>query len=44
MDIAQAVPSDSPRGPGVWPWAADTEFAERLWHLSEVLIGVKFTV
>ncbi|MDU0201241.1 MULTISPECIES: oxidoreductase [Paenibacillus] len=44
VDIAQAVPADNPRGPGVKPWATNPEFAEQLWHLSEELTGIKFPV
>ncbi|MZQ81472.1 SDR family NAD(P)-dependent oxidoreductase [Paenibacillus sp. 5J-6] len=44
VDIAQAVPADNPRGPGVKPWATNPEFAEQLWHLSEKLTGIKFPV
>ncbi|OAS14826.1 hypothetical protein [Paenibacillus oryzisoli] len=42
VDIAQAVPSDNPSGPGVKPWAVNPEYAEQLWQLSESLIGIKF--
>ena len=42
LNIAQAVPADRTKGPGVWPWAIDPELAERLWALSEKLTGVKF--
>ncbi|KQX46839.1 oxidoreductase [Paenibacillus sp. Root444D2] len=44
VDIARAVPADSPQPPGVRPWATNPEFAEQLWELSEDLIGVKFPV
>lgn len=44
VDIAQAVPADNPRGPGVKPWATNPEFAEQLWSLSEELTGIKFPV
>lgn len=44
VDIAQAVPADNPRGPGVKPWATNPEFAEQLWNLSEELTGIKFPV
>ncbi len=43
LNIAEAVPADRTKGPGVWPWAIDPELAERLWALSEKLTGVKFT-
>ncbi|MDR6550363.1 oxidoreductase [Paenibacillus qinlingensis] len=42
VDIAQAVPSDNPPGPGVKPWAVNPVYAEQLWQLSEKLTGVKF--
>ena len=42
LNIAQAVPADRTKGPGVWPWAIDPELAEQLWALSEKLTGVQF--
>ena len=42
VDIAEAVPADSEKLSGVWPWAMDPDLAERLWQLSEKLTGVKF--
>jgi NAD(P)-dependent dehydrogenase (short-subunit alcohol dehydrogenase family) len=44
VDVAEAVPADSPPGPGVRPWAVNPEFAERLWQLSEDLTKVKFNI
>jgi NAD(P)-dependent dehydrogenase (short-subunit alcohol dehydrogenase family) len=35
VDIAEAVPGDSPDPGGVRPWATDPALAERLWILSE---------
>jgi NAD(P)-dependent dehydrogenase (short-subunit alcohol dehydrogenase family) len=35
VDIAAAVPADSPDPGGVRPWAMDPALAERLWALSE---------
>jgi hypothetical protein len=35
VDIAEAVPGDSPAPGGVRPWATDRDLAERLWTLSE---------
>ncbi|XXF78958.1 oxidoreductase [Myxococcaceae bacterium GXIMD 01537] len=43
VDIAQAVPADSPEPRGVKPWARDPELAERLWTKSEEWTGVKLT-
>jgi NAD(P)-dependent dehydrogenase (short-subunit alcohol dehydrogenase family) len=39
-DIAIAVPGDSTELRGVRPWATDPEFADRLWSLSEKLLGL----
>jgi NAD(P)-dependent dehydrogenase (short-subunit alcohol dehydrogenase family) len=44
VDIAQAVPADSPAPFGVRPWAMDRSLAERLWKKSEEWTGVPFTV
>jgi NAD(P)-dependent dehydrogenase (short-subunit alcohol dehydrogenase family) len=38
-DVAVAMPADSTELLGVRPWAIDPGFAERLWSLSEKLIG-----
>ena len=38
-DIAEAVAADDAGFGGVRPWAMDDEAAERLWTLSEVLLG-----
>ncbi|HVI40667.1 MAG TPA: SDR family NAD(P)-dependent oxidoreductase [Anaerovoracaceae bacterium] len=43
-DIANAVPPDSSSTTGVRPWAIDPELAQRLWALSEELIGIKFEI
>lgn len=43
VDIAEAVPADSPEQRGVRPWARDPELAERLWTKSEEWTGVKLT-
>jgi NAD(P)-dependent dehydrogenase (short-subunit alcohol dehydrogenase family) len=40
-DIAIPVPADSTELRGVRPWATDQEGADRLWHLSEELTGVR---
>ncbi|NIK68354.1 MULTISPECIES: SDR family NAD(P)-dependent oxidoreductase [unclassified Paenibacillus] len=34
--------TDTPYTPGVFEWAVDPKEAERLWKLSEQLIGIKF--
>jgi NAD(P)-dependent dehydrogenase (short-subunit alcohol dehydrogenase family) len=39
-DIDNAVPADSTELFGVRPWATSPELADRLWRLSERLIGV----
>jgi NAD(P)-dependent dehydrogenase (short-subunit alcohol dehydrogenase family) len=44
VDIAQAVPADSPAPFGVRPWAMDRSLAERLWKKSEEWTGVPFPV
>jgi NAD(P)-dependent dehydrogenase (short-subunit alcohol dehydrogenase family) len=44
VDIAQAVPADSPAPFGVRPWAMDRSLAERLWTKSEAWTGVPFPV
>jgi NAD(P)-dependent dehydrogenase (short-subunit alcohol dehydrogenase family) len=44
VDIAQAVPADSPAPFGVRPWAMDRSLAERLWTKSEEWTGVPFPV
>lgn len=41
--IAQATDPDSPKGYGVRPWAYDPEAAERLWAMSEEMLGRKFS-
>jgi NAD(P)-dependent dehydrogenase (short-subunit alcohol dehydrogenase family) len=41
-DIAEALPADSKELRGVMPWAMDAEAAERLWTLSEKLLGISF--
>ncbi|AOK37810.1 oxidoreductase [Burkholderia cenocepacia] len=38
-DIARAVPADHKPANGVLPWAADPNLAEKLWALSERLVG-----
>lgn len=35
VDIAEAVPADSPEPHGVRPWARDPDLAERLWAKTE---------
>jgi len=42
VDIAEAVPADSPELGGVRPWAMDPDLAERLWTKSEEWTGVTF--
>ena len=42
VDIAEAVPADSPEQRGVRPWAMDPSLAERLWTKSEEWTGVAF--
>ena len=49
VDIAPVIQEFSLKGvsqilTGVLPWAIDPELAERLWHLSEEMTGVKFTL
>lgn len=49
VDIAEAIPEFTPQVPGqqptgVLPWAIDPDLAERLWHLSEKMTGIKFRV
>ncbi|WP_219838069.1 oxidoreductase [Paenibacillus sp. R14(2021)] len=39
-----AVPTENFYSPGVFSWATDAEQAERLWHISEQLTGLKFNV
>lgn len=41
-NIAEAVAADSLKDNGVRPWAIDVELAEKLWQLSEELLGIKF--
>ncbi len=43
-DIAMAVAADSTSPVGVRPWAIDFQLAQRLWALSEKLIGIKFEI
>ncbi|SHI78698.1 oxidoreductase [Propionispora hippei] len=43
-DIAITVASDSTSPFGVRPWAIDAQLAQRLWALSEKLIGIKFEI
>ncbi len=43
-NIAAAVPADDPSFAGVRPWAIDPEAAERLWTLSERLLGETFAL
>ncbi|WP_064713029.1 hypothetical protein [Rhizobium bangladeshense] len=38
-DVA-ALHTGDPSQPGVKPWAADTELAERLWRISEQMTGM----
>ncbi|WP_206922835.1 oxidoreductase [Alicyclobacillus suci] len=47
VDIARPVPKEALDGTihvssGVFPWAVDPAFAERLWQLSESMTGVMF--
>lgn len=50
VDIANVIPESCLNGElgqvmtGVLPWAIDHNFAERLWKLSEELIGLNFEV
>ncbi|MEH7454943.1 hypothetical protein [Gottfriedia acidiceleris] len=41
VDIAKAVSGNEIR-PGVRPWASDVESPNRLWEISEKLLGIKF--
>lgn len=41
-NVAAAVGADDPSFAGVRPWAIDPSAAERLWSLSETLIGTQF--
>jgi NAD(P)-dependent dehydrogenase (short-subunit alcohol dehydrogenase family) len=43
-NIAVAVPADDPSFAGVRPWAIDPDAAERLWTLSERLLGETFAL
>ncbi len=43
-NIAAAVPADDPSFAGVRPWAIDPDAAERLWTLSERLLGETFAL
>jgi NAD(P)-dependent dehydrogenase (short-subunit alcohol dehydrogenase family) len=43
-NIAVATPPDDPSFAGVRPWAIDPEAAERLWLLSERLLGESFAL
>ena len=48
VDIAEAISEFIPQRPGQQPtgvlaWAIDPDLAERLWHLSEKMTGVKFS-
>jgi NAD(P)-dependent dehydrogenase (short-subunit alcohol dehydrogenase family) len=40
VDVAEAIPAETPGQRGVKPWAADPELAERLWTASETWTGV----
>ncbi|MFJ7183612.1 oxidoreductase [Lysinibacillus xylanilyticus] len=42
VDIAEAVSAENSDPSGVRPWAVSTEYAEKLWRLSENLTGIKF--
>ncbi|MBP3962953.1 oxidoreductase [Paenibacillus lignilyticus] len=48
VDIAEVITAEAPQGlsqklTGVFPWAIDPEYAERLWQISEKLTRIKFT-
>jgi NAD(P)-dependent dehydrogenase (short-subunit alcohol dehydrogenase family) len=43
-NIAQAVAADDASFAGVRPWAIDPEAAERLWAMSETMLGERFAV
>ena len=43
-NIAAAVAADDPSFAGVRPWAIDPEAAERLWSLSERMLGETFAL
>jgi hypothetical protein len=43
-NIATLTPDDDPSFAGVRRWAVDPEAAERLWTLSERLLGETFTL
>lgn len=48
VDIAEVISGFAPQRlghqpRGVLPWAIDPDLAERLWHLSESMTGVKFS-
>ncbi|WP_413710700.1 oxidoreductase [Rhizobium sp. Rhizsp82] len=42
-DISPLVPEGHSGPTGVWPWACDSQAADRLWALSERLTGCSFT-
>ncbi len=42
-DIAVAMPADATAWSGVYPWAQDSDTAQRLWALSELLTGLSGT-
>lgn len=42
MEITKAVSADNSDPSGVRTWAVSTEFAEKLWRLSENLTAIKF--
>ena len=41
VDITGISETTDPSAPGVRPWAVDVEAAERLWSLSEMLVGLR---
>ncbi|MZQ86428.1 SDR family NAD(P)-dependent oxidoreductase [Paenibacillus sp. 5J-6] len=48
VDIAEVVPANAPQGlsqliEGVFPWAIDPDYAERLWQVSEDMTQIKFS-
>ncbi len=43
-DIARAVPADDQTFTGVRPWAIDPDAAERLWSLSESMLGERLAL
>jgi NAD(P)-dependent dehydrogenase (short-subunit alcohol dehydrogenase family) len=43
-NVAEAVPADDKRMSGIRPWAIDPEAAQKLWALSETMLGERFAI